>query len=160
MCKSISKARGGAEEVGEPRQSTASAKLPPQKKGIKPKAARPSKALRDLIAAGVLEPGRGVLSLIGRIGSVAADLTAEGLIVYKGNTFTSPTRFAKTVLELGWLPNGWKRTLYKVSSDPTEEWITLDRLRARCVWRGPGVHVQCVCACVCAVYVYAYICVY
>ena len=125
MCKSRSKASGAAEEVGEPRQSSASAKLLlPQKRG--------SKALCDLMAAGVLEPGRGVLSLIGRIGSVAADLTAEGLIVYKGNTFTSPTRFAKTVLELK-KPNGLQSTLYKVSGDPAEEWIALDRLRARCV---------------------------
>ena len=87
--------------------------------------------LRALTAAGVLKPGRKVLSVRGQTGHVSADLTAEGSIVYNGTEFLSPTAFAKAALQWSQC-NGWALTVYKVSGHP-EQWETLDFLRSRCV---------------------------
>ena len=98
--------------------------------------------MRELMAAGLLKPGRKVLSVRGRTGHVSADLTAEGSIVYNGTEFLSPTTFAKTVLQRTHC-NGWALTVYKVSGHPVK-WKTLDFLRSRCACVR-----ACVCACVC-----------
>ena len=101
-------------------------------------ATKGSKALCALMAAGVIEPGRGVISVRGRTGSVSADLTAKGLIIYKGSVFQSPSGFAKNALELGRRPgqpykcNGWTNTLYRMPGSPVQ-WRTLDFLRPTCV---------------------------
>ena len=96
--------------------------------------------LRALTAAGVLKPGRKVLSVRGQTGHVSADLTAEGLIVYNGTEFQSPTGFATAVLQRTQC-NGWWHTVYKVSGHP-EQWEPLDSLRATCVYARVCVRVR------------------
>ena len=90
--------------------------------------------LRELMAAGLLKPGRKVLSVRGRTGHVSADLTAKGSIMYNGTEFLSPSAFAKATLQWSRSShcNGWALTVYKVSGHP-EQWETLDFLRSRCV---------------------------
>ena len=96
--------------------------------------------LRELMAAGLLKPGRKVLSVRGRTGQVSADLTAEGLIVYNGTEFQSPTGFATAVLQRTTC-DGWGHTVYKVSGHP-EQWEPLDSLRATCVYARVCVRVR------------------
>ena len=97
-------------------------------------------ALRELMAAGLLKPGRKVLSVRGRTGHVSADLTAKGSIVYNGTEFLSPTAFAKAALQWSQC-NGWALTVYKVSGHP-EQWEPLDSLRATCVYACVCVRVR------------------
>ena len=94
--------------------------------------------LREFVAAGFLKPGRKVLSVRGQTGHVLADLTAEGLIVYNGTEFRSPTGFASAALQRT-ICNGWRETVYKASGHP-EKWKSLDSLRPKCVY-------ACVCVC-------------
>ena len=73
---------------------------------------------------GILIPGTGVISARGMENEVAADLTADGRIVFNGVSYTSPSSFAKVPLRKTQL-NGWEHTMYAQSGTPWKALITI-----------------------------------
>jgi len=79
-------------------------------------------SLSQLVGAGILIAGRGVISVIAENETVKGDLLVDGTIVYKGGEYSSPTPFALAVVNsirarVNKKPfqgmNGWAYCMYK-----------------------------------------------
>ena len=93
-----------------------------------PKSYTYNTTLVDLIQAKVLVPGMGVISVRGRESDIAAELTAEGNIVFNGITFNSPSMFVNAVLH-SFLSgsSSWNFTMYLAAGSST--WRSLALIR-------------------------------
>lgn len=95
------------------------------------KSSRPP-SLLEYMMKGILIPGRGVLTARGMENQVAADLTADGKIIFNGVTYTSPSAFARVPLRKTHC-NGWANTLY---AQPGNPWKALITIRAEVTKKG------------------------
>ena len=101
---------------------------PTKRKGTRP--ARMGLTLRDLMKAGLMEPGQGVLR-VEYMGHVfLGDLTPEGSIFYEGELWESPTSWSihvkRRVVPGLIADNGWRSVFY-VAEDGEE--TTLKQLK-------------------------------
>lgn len=73
-------------------------------------------SLRDLVAAGIVQPGPGVLCVSRQETTWLGDLLPDGSITADGQTFTSPTQFADAMIQKLFpgrkASNGWRDTFY------------------------------------------------
>ena len=106
------------------------AAIPTKRKGTRPAWRGPT--LQDLIKAGLMEPGQGVLRVEYKGHVFLGDLTPEGSIFYEGELWESPTSWSihvKRRVSPGMkVDNGWESVFY-VAKDGGEI-ITLKQLRS------------------------------
>ena len=75
-----------------------------------------TQSVADLVAAGKILPGKGLISVVLQGTTYVADLDAAGVIRYGSHTFKSPSGFAGNVLGSLGLPskcNGWCLVRYR-----------------------------------------------
>ena len=106
------------------------AAIPTKRKGTRPAWRGPT--LQDLIKAGLMEPGQGVLRVEYKGHVFLGDLTPSGSICYEGELWESPTSWSMHVkrrVSPGMkVDNGWESVFY-VAKDGGEI-ITLKQLRS------------------------------
>ena len=79
-------------------------------------------SLVDLIKAKMIVPGAGVISVRGKQSEITADLTPEGIIIFNGRKFNSPSGFVNTILKRQHC-NGWPDILYR--AEGSSSWFGL-----------------------------------